>query len=82
MDNNYLIETHSDYLINRYRYMMHIREDSDGDNHDARILFFERIDDGLKVTPIVFEKNGKYPENMPETYGKFFLDEQFNMLSI
>jgi len=83
MGNNYLIETHSDYLINRYRYMMHLREETEEkSNHDVRILFFERFESGLKVTPIVFDKSGKYPENMPESYGKFFIDEEFNMLSV
>lgn len=83
MGNNYLIETHSDFLINRYRYMMHIREDAEEKpDHDARILFFERSAEGLSVSSIVFDKNGKYPENMPESYGKFFIDEQFNMLSV
>lgn len=83
MGNNYLIETHSDYLINRYRYMMHLQEDTDENlNHDARILFFERSLSGLKVSPIVFDKSGKYPEGMPESYGKFFIDEEFNMLSV
>ena len=83
MGNNYLIETHSDYLINRYRYMMHLRENTDeNSNHDVRILFFERSESGLSVTPIIFEKDGKYPESMPESYGKFFIDEEFNMLSV
>lgn len=81
MDNKYLIETHSDYLINRYRYLMHL-EDTDEEKHQAQILFFERVDYGFEVKPIILEENGKYPENMPEAFGKFFLDEEYKMLSI
>ena len=81
MNNKFLIETHSDYLINRYRYLMHL-EGLDEEKHSAQILFFERVDNGFEVKPIILEENGQYPDNMPEAFGKFFLDEEYKMLSI
>lgn len=81
-NNTFFVETHSDYLINRFRYLMHENKDEDEKVSNVRILFFERTCDGIKVYPIVLNENGQYPENMPESYGDFFVDEEINMLSV
>ena len=76
--NKFFIETHSDFTINRYRYRIY---KSDAiKNTQGQVLFFERDSKGTHITSLPFNDNGQYPENTPESYSKFFLDEELNML--
>ena len=56
------VETHSDYLIDRFR--LNYRKNSTGDDF-AQILFFERVDDGNIITQIKIMQDGEYPEKQP-----------------
>lgn len=78
--NKFIIETHSDFTINRFRYKLSQSEEKN--KISGQILFFERYDNGTKVTPIEIKENGQYPIDMPETYGNFFIDEELKMLEI
>lgn len=78
--NTFYIETHSEYTINRYRYCLN--QDKDEIGFQSQILFFTRDESGTHVTPIPINRKGQYPENMPEEFGKFFIDEEINMLQI
>lgn len=75
---NFIIETHSDYTINRFRYNMHKNESKT--HISGQILFFERTTEGTTVTSLPFQNNGQYSPNTPEAYGKFFIDEEIKML--
>lgn len=66
----YVIETHSDFLIDRFRSMM--RED--GTPPSAQILFCENTEEGNKATVIEIEKNGEI-KDAPENYKEFFVNE-------
>lgn len=78
--NKFIIETHSDFTINRFRYKLSQSEEKS--KMAGQILFFERHNKGTQVTPIVIKENGQYPIDMPESYGNFFIDEELKMLEI
>lgn len=78
--NKFIVETHSDYTINRFRYKMF--QTKENNKISGQVLFFERKNNRTNATSIVFSENGQYPAEMPETYGKFFIDEELKMLEI
>lgn len=78
--NRFIIETHSDYTINRFRYQLN--KIADKNKVTGQVLFFERYEMGTKVTPLQFNNRGQYPEDMPQTYSDFFIDEELKMLEI
>lgn len=77
---NFLIETHSEYLVNRFRYNMH--KNKEEKNVESQILFFERTDNGNRVHVIGIGNDGKYSKDKPESFNRFFIDEELNLLEI
>jgi predicted ATPase len=71
------IETHSDYLIDRFR--LNYRQKT---GPEAQVLFFERVEGTNKVHIIPIEQNGEYPEEQPSAFRSFFLAEQRRILGI
>jgi predicted ATP-dependent endonuclease of OLD family len=78
-DKNFIIETHSEYLINRFR--TRIKENR-SNNPSSQVLFFERTNAGNIVHPIEIHNNGKYSENQPASFSDFFIEEDLKMLGI
>ncbi|MCC8198228.1 MAG: AAA family ATPase, partial [Tannerellaceae bacterium] len=76
--NRFIIETHSDYILNRFRYAM--SKSKIDKEIDAKILFFERNSSGTNLISIPINKNGKFEEELPESYINFFIDEELKML--
>ena len=74
-----LVETHSDYLMDRFRLCMH---DHKHPSEFAQVVYFERIADGNRVFPMVLEKDGEYPEDQPVGFRHFFLSEQKRILGV
>ncbi|GJL60196.1 MAG: hypothetical protein NPIRA03_30530 [Nitrospirales bacterium] len=73
----FFIETHSDFLIDRFR-RMQIKDNP----VPAQVLFFERTKIGNTVHAIDIDKNGKYGERQPENFRNFFIKEELEMLSL
>ncbi len=69
----FLIETHSDYLIDRVR--LDVRDKKNIGPDDVVILYFERRKDGVKIFPIFLDELGNLLE-VPPTYRRFFLEEE------
>ncbi len=68
-----LVETHSDYLIDRVR--MDVRDKkTDLTHEDVSILFFERIGPGVKIHDISIDEEGNIC-GAPPSYRQFFMDE-------
>ena len=70
-----LVETHSDYLIDRIR--MDVRDGGDDSSlkpEDVSILYFERNGSDVRIHPIWIDDNGNV-RDAPESYGKFFMAE-------
>jgi hypothetical protein len=75
----FLVETHSDFTIDRFR--MNYKKDR-AIKPDSQILFFERRDKHNVITPLAIGKKGELPAEQPDSYRQFFIREQMNLLGI
>lgn len=71
----FIIETHSDFTIDRFR--LNLRSYGE---IDSQLLFFERTGTGNKVISIKILPNGDLPENQPDNYRAFFFNEALSLL--
>lgn len=76
----FLVETHSDFAIDRFR--MNYKKNGRSDKPEGQILFFERRDKHNVVTPLVIGKSGELPADQPNSYRQFFIREQMDLLGI
>jgi AAA domain, putative AbiEii toxin, Type IV TA system/AAA ATPase domain len=74
---HFLIETHSDFAIDRFR--MNYRKPGSR-RPDSQILFFERRDKHNVVTPLAISAGGELPADQPASYREFFINEELNIL--
>lgn len=77
-DHRFLLETHSDYLIDRCRLRMHETKNS----LEAQVLFFQRISDGNCATILNISPDGKYPLDQPPEFRDFFVNEEMSLLEV
>ena len=78
LNNNYIIETHSDFLINRFRQMLSEQEDR---KCNAQILFFKRNQCKNDVFVIDINDDGTTSE-VPHACKEFFIDEELRNLEL
>lgn len=78
--NKFIIETHSDYTINRFRYSLNAKDDSQ--KPSSQILFFERTMNGNLISQIKINSKGQYETELPVSYKEFFIDEELKLLEI
>lgn len=76
-DKSFFVETHSDYLIDRYR----IRLAKHNKNITSQILYFENKNDQINVHPIKIDDKGGL-HDVPDRYRDFFIQEQLNLLDL
>jgi hypothetical protein len=75
----FLIETHSDFMIDRYRTRLRgVRNNGP----DSQLLFFERKNRFNTVTPLEIGLNGELPLKQPQGYRRFFIREQMDLLGL
>lgn len=83
-DQKLIVETHSDYLIDRFR--IRIKRASNENQVDqkllAQIFFFTRNERGNHVEVITLNSDGSYPDNQPEGFRDFFVKEQLDLITI
>nr|WP_274378294.1 AAA family ATPase [Rhodanobacter spathiphylli] len=77
---SFFVETHSDYLIDRYRIEMHA--DKAKDKPSAQILFFVREKDGNRCHSIPILEDGSYSLDQPSEFRDFFVHEQLKLLDV
>lgn len=75
---SFFIETHSDYLIDRYRLSMKNFEVPPV----SQMLFFMRTDSGNQVHALPISKSGLYPREQPKEFREFFVKEELSMLGV
>lgn len=75
--NNFVIETHSDYLIDRFRLCTNKRGCL-----DAQVLFFSRSESGNKVYSVPINSDGSYPLEQPSQFREFFLNEELELMRL
>ncbi len=79
----FFIETHSDYIIDRFKNNYKKKKNKDDvKNLKSQLLFFERKEDGNHVYSIGIDKDGEYSGNQPESFRDFFIKEEMNMLGL
>jgi predicted ATPase len=78
-NNKFIIETHSDFTINRFRHKLN---HNNNDKITSKIFFFERTKNGNTITEINIKKNGIYEESLPDNYRDFFIDEELRLLEL
>lgn len=74
----FLVETHSDFIIDSYR--LKYREKESNKKPEGQIIYFERFEGGNRLFSIDISENGELPEEQPTGYRDFFIKEQMRML--
>lgn len=77
-DKLFVIETHSDYVIDRFRYNISNSQKS----KKCSVIFFTRGLNGNQIHEVEILSDGSYSEDQPEGFRDFFIDEQMKLLSI
>jgi hypothetical protein len=79
----FFIETHSDYLVDRFRITM-LKNKKNRKKHldKCQVLFFSRDKTGNKVYPIHIAEDGKYESELPKEFGDFFVKEELDFYSL
>ena len=75
---HYIVETHSEYLIDRFRLRV---KDARGPS-GCQVIFFERTKEGNKIYPIQINEKGQYPQEQPKNFRDFFIREEMRLLEI
>ena len=76
----FFIETHSDYVIDRYR--MNYRNSEEKIKLTSQVLFFERTSQGNVVHPIDILEDGSYSKDQPAGFRSFFIREALSLLGL
>jgi hypothetical protein len=74
----FLVETHSDYIIDRFRQ----RQKKADVKADAHVLFFSRKEGKNRAYSINIDGSGAYAEDQPEGFREFFITEAMENLGI
>ncbi|MCD4828085.1 MAG: AAA family ATPase [Candidatus Cloacimonetes bacterium] len=77
-DSFVFLETHSDFIIDRFR----LEQQESEEKVDSQVLYFERNDEGNKVFPLPIDGSGKFESKPPKSYRKFFVNESMEMLDL
>ena len=75
----FIVETHSDYLVDRVR--MDIRDGHSIRPDDVVLLYFERSGSSVVIHPITIDSAGNLVGE-PNTYREFFLTEERRLLGL
>lgn len=75
----FIIETHSDFTIDRF--LSKFRKGKK-DRLTSQIIFFERTTKGNRAYPMDIDQQGKLPDDQPAAYRKFFIKEKLSLLGL
>lgn len=75
---HYIVETHSDYLIDRFR----LNLSKQTHPVEAQVIFFRRTASGNSATILPIGKNGRYPDQQPPEFRDFFVREEMKLLEV
>lgn len=74
----FLIETHSDYLIDRYRVSLA----KSGTKVSTKLFFFEKKEKYNAISELPIGVDGKLPESQPASFRDFFVRESLKVLEL
>ena len=75
---SFFLETHSDYLIDRFR----LAARDDKNPLSAQVIFFRRVGEGNQVHIVSILPNGRYPDDQPNEFRDFFIKEEMKLLDL
>lgn len=80
MDKNhhFIVETHSDFLIDRYRHAMSVGTLKP----NSQVIYFHNDEYGNQITQIKILKNGIYGDRQPQEFRSFFINESLRLLDL
>ncbi|MEP0202223.1 MAG: AAA family ATPase [Halioglobus sp.] len=78
---NYIIETHSDFCIDRYRILLR-RSSTNSPTIKTQIIFFENRKDGNVAHVMKLGERGELPKEVPNSYREFFIREEMDLLGL
>ncbi len=80
---NFVIETHSDYTIDRFRLKRNQAFKKGEDvNIKCQIVFFKKNESKNELVCIPIQKDGSLAENQPSEFRDFFIKEQLDLIQI
>ncbi|HEY8054446.1 MAG TPA: AAA family ATPase [Terriglobales bacterium] len=75
---SFLVETHSDYLVDRFR----LNYRGTGEPPGGQVLFFRSEGGRNTVTSLQFTRDGELPSEQPKAFRDFFVREEMRILGI
>lgn len=78
-ENTFLIETHSDFTINRFRYCLSTKNQG---NINSQVIFFERNKHTNTLKHLEIANDGSFKSEVPDSYRDFFIDEELKLLEL
>jgi len=81
----FIIETHSDYIIDRFRVQLrkyYKKKKVELKENNTQILFFKRSKLRNKIYPIGIDNDGNYSKNQPKSFRDFFIKESMRILGL
>lgn len=81
----FIIETHSDYTIDRYRIRINkafTKSDCKIEDSKSQVVFFMRNEKGNFLQTIKINPDGSYANEQPSEFRDFFIKEQFELITI
>jgi hypothetical protein len=75
----FFIETHSDFTIDRFRMNFRGKRSK---TPNGQVLFFERRDKHNTVTSLPIDSQGDLPSDQPDSYRRFFIAEELDILGL
>lgn len=80
---NFIIETHSDYTIDRFRLKLSKCKNMEESNKiESQIVFFKHSGGFNELTSIPILEDGSLPDDQPEEFRNFFIKEQLDLLQL
>src|SRR5690606_20101145 len=71
---NFIIETHSDFTIDRFRLKLNkCSKSEESQQVKSQIVFFHRNNGTNELTCIPIQPDGSLPENQPKEFRDFFI---------
>jgi len=81
---SFIIETHSDYTIDRFRLRLNkkFKTQKSKKNVRSQIVFFKHCKEGNELVYFPINSDGSFPEEQPKEFREFFVKEQLNIIQI
>lgn len=74
----FIIETHSDFLVDRYRLTMRKSDKK----VETQVVYFEHTGNGNTIHFLPIDDQGRYPEDQPPGFTEFFINEAIAMMEV